>query len=629
MNNAADQKRLEHRAVILRVFIIACGVFLILKAMSLQVLDSSFRDIATAFGHAQETEYPARGLLRDREGELLVVNIPMYEIVVTYRQFEQAEQFDTTKFCRLLDITPEDFRDYLAKDWRSGRFSKSKPFVFMSKLSPAQLAAFQENLYHFPGFDLQIRNVRGYPHASAAHLLGYLGEASPLDVDTSKHKIYTPGDFVGVSGLERTYERYLRGHKGYRMVVKDKLGRTVDAVKNLEVEPPVSGIDLKTTIDLDLQTYGESLMKNKIGAIVAIEPATGEILSMISSPNYDPSLLTMGTQRGQAYQQLVTDSLEPFLNRATMAQYPPGSPFKTLVSLIAMQEGTLSPDRGVGCAGGFYSGGTRLTACHNHPYCSNVEMAIQHSCNAYFVQVFLEHLNRYGSDKSPRKALDTFNEYLYRFGLGEPLGVDFPTEAGGNVPTSEYYDHLFRNESYWRAIWLRSLGIGQGEYLFTNLQLANVAAAIANRGYWMTPHLVRNFRHPDGSEEPGPEAGQRHETGIDKKYYDIVVDGMEKVVLAGTARMAQVPGISVCGKTGTAETNQGSGEDNSVFFAFAPKENPKIAIAVYVENATWGGTYAAPIASLMIERYLNGTIDNSRKWLEERMLNANLIPNQP
>jgi penicillin-binding protein 2 len=629
MNNAAEQKRLERRSTILRIFIVACGFLLILKAMSLQVLDRSFQKIASAFGHAEETDYPARGLLLDRDNKLLVVNIPMYEIVVTYRQFEQVEQFDTTKFCRLLNITTEEFRDNLAKDWRSGRFSKSKPFVFKSKLSPAQLAAFQENLYQFPGFDLQIRNVRGYPHTSAAHLLGYIGEASPLDVDTSVNKIYTPGDFIGVSGLERTYEHYLRGRKGFRMVVKDKLGRTVDQVENLMAEPPESGTDIFTTLDLDLQSYGEQLMANKIGAIVAIEPATGEILSMISSPSYDPNLLTMGTQRGRAYQQLATDSLEPFLNRATMAQYPPGSPFKTLVALIAMQEGTLSPDRGVGCAGGFYSGGTRLTACHNHPYCSSVEMAIQHSCNAYFVQVFLEHLNRYGSGQSPRKALDTFNEYLYRFGLGQQLGIDFPTEASGNVPTSRYYDHIFQDESYWRAIWLRSLGIGQGEYLFTNLQLANVAAAIANRGYWMTPHLVRGFRHPDGSQERGPAAGQRHETGIDKKYYDIVVDGMEKVVQAGTARLAQVPGIAVCGKTGTAETNQGSGEDNSVFFAFAPKDDPKIAIAVYVENATWGGTYAAPIASLMIEQYLTDTISNSRRWLEERMLNANLLPNQP
>lgn len=627
INSAADQKRLQNRSVILRAFIIICGVLLILKAFSLQVWDSSFRNIATAFGHAEETDYPARGLLVDRDGELLVVNIPMYEIMVTYRQFEQAADFDTTRFCQLLKITPEEFRANLDKDWSSGRFSKSKPFVFKSKLSPEQLAAFQENLYRFPGFDLQLRNVRGYPHASAAHLLGYIGEASPRDVDTSEYKTYVPGDFIGVSGLERTYERYLRGEKGYRMVVKDKLGRTVDEVKGPMKKQAVSGTDVFTTIDLDLQTYGESLMVNKIGAIVAIEPESGEILSMISAPTYDPRLLTMGTHRGQFYQQLATDSLEPFLNRAVMAQYPPGSPFKTLVALIGMQEGTLSPSRGVSCSGAFYSGGMRLTGCHNHPYCGDVETAIQHSCNAYFVQVFLEYLNRYGSNQSPRKALDEFNNYLYRFGLGKPLGIDFPTEASGNVPTSEYYDRIFANESYWRAIWLRSLGIGQGEYLFTNLQLANVAAAIANRGHWYTPHLVRGFRHPDDREEAGPLAGQRHETGIEKKYYDIVVNGMEKVVLAGTARMAQVPGISVCGKTGTAETNQGSGEDNSVFFAFAPKDDPKIAIAVYVENATWGGSYAAPIASLMIERYLKGSIDPSRKWLEDRMLNANLIPN--
>lgn len=627
----ADQNK--WRASVIRYSFFATALLLIGQLLYLQVIDRTFRGQAEWAGVSQQTVYPARGLIYDRDSQLLVVNNPMYDLMLTYNQFYRHAKdggFDTTKFCKLLGIDKAYFVENVNQDWPSGRFSRSVPFVFLSKISARQFAAFQESLYEFPGFSVQLRNARGYPHHTSAHVLGYIGEVNQRQIEDSltadKEKIYSPGDYIGASGLERQYEYFLRGKKGLRQVLKDNLGREIGPYKGGDADiPPESGYDLFTTLDLELQAYGEELMQNKLGSIVAIEPSTGEILAMISAPTYDPSRLIIGQQRGKAFTDLLTDTLRPFLDRTVLAQYPPGSPFKTLVSLIGLQEGTLHPDRGVACFGGYFVGGAK-TGCHGHASCRNVEQAIQYSCNTYFVTVFLELLNQYHEKGSPKKGLDRINEYLVKFGLGSPLGIDFPFEESGHIPTTGYYDKKFRNESYWRSVWIRSLSIGQGEYLMTNLQMANMAAAIANRGYWITPHLVEKLRDQHGRLIEPKQVKQRHETGINKEFYELVVNGMEKVVSGGTARASFIPDIPMCGKTGTAETNQGSGEDNSVFFAFAPMDNPKIAIAVYVENATWGGTYAAPIASLMIEKYIRGSILPQRKFLEDRMLNANLIP---
>ena len=389
--------------------------------------------------------------------------------------------------------------------------------------------------------------------------------------------------------------------------------------------PPESGYDVYTSLDLDLQAYGERLMQNKIGGIVAIEPATGEILAMISTPNYDPALLEIGVERGKNYAELQRDSLKPFFNRALQAKNPPGSLFKPIVALIGLQVGTLKPSRGIACQGAYYFNGTRLTGCHSHVYCGSVAAGIQHSCNAYFVTVFREIIDRFEDESTPKKGLDQFNAYLHNFGMGRKLGIDFPGEQLGNYPSSAYFDKVFEEDGRWRSLWVRSLAIGQGELETTNLQLANMAAAIANRGYYITPHLVRNMQDQKGNTIASPLATQKQFTGIDQQHFQPVIDGMELVVLAGTARSAAIPGVAVCGKTGTAENNQGNGADHSIFFAFAPKDNPKIAIAVYIENGGYGGTYAGPISSLMMELYLKKEISPSRKWLEDRMLTADLI----
>ena len=613
------KESVDIRAISIRAIIVLITLVLLGKAFQLQIVSDTWRTRADGVGNSQIDLYPARGLMTDRNGKLLTINEPIYQIELTYNTFKRsAATFDTVRFCQLLGITRTYFEEAMPTQW-GGKYSPSKPFSFLTNVSPSVYATFQENLFQFPGFTATLRSSRNYPHTVAAHLLGYLGEVSQRTIDRGEGR-YAGGDYHGISGLEYQYEAALRGDKGRKLVYRDRLGREAGEVLNgaLDVDATV-GTDLITTIDLNLQEYGEQLMVNKIGSIVALEPATGEVLTMISAPTYSPRALRIGRDRGREFTQLQRDTLQPLLNRAINGKYPPGSPFKTLVALIGMQTGTLAPDRGIGCAGGFTSGGRVLLGCHNHPYCGTVEDAIAQSCNAYFVTAWLENINRYGS-LSPAQGLDEFNDYLYQFGLGSKLGIDFPGEIAGHVPTSEYYTQRFKNEQYWRAIWMRSLAIGQGEYELTALQTANFAAAIANRGHWYTPHLVKQVQ--EGNEgQLRAIIPERHDIDINREYFETVVRGMRKTVTEGTARVANVPGIEVCGKTGTIQNSHG---DHSSFVAFAPADDPKIAIMVYVENGGFGGTVAAPIASLMIERYLNGEIAENRKWLETRMLEKDM-----
>jgi penicillin-binding protein 2 len=620
----------KNRGSIIQVFFIIITLVIVGQLLNLQVLNKNFRTRAEAAGSSKQLEYPSRGLVFDRNGQLLVTNKPIYDLMFVFNQFEPHKAtFDTTKFCQLLGVTKDYFKAALDKNWRDVRYSKSKMEPFLTRIAPEQYATLQESLYQFPGFFIQERNARAYPHHSSAHLLGYIGEVSP-DILEDSTDIYITGDYMGITGLEKQYEYYLRGTKGIRRVEKDIQGRVIGSVKDGELDVrPEAGDDLFSTIDLNLQTYGEELMRNKIGSIVAIEPATGEILAMISTPTYDPSLLAIGTERGRNYAELLSDSLQPFFNRSIQAQYPPGSLFKPIVALIAMQNGTLDANRGISCQGAYYLNGLRLTGCHNHPYCKDVATAIQYSCNAYFVTAFREVIDRFPKENTPRQGLTDFNNYLKNFGMGSQLGLDFPGEQPGNVPSAAFYDRVYANETGWKSVWLRSLGIGQGELLSTNLQLANLAAAIANHGYFITPHLTRGLRDSEGNLIDSPLNLKKRQTGIDAKHFPPVIDGMELVVQAGTARIAYIPDIPICGKTGTAENTQRGGKDHSIFFAFAPKENPKIAIAVYIENGGWGGSYAAPIVSLMIEKYLRGEITPSRQWLEDRMKTADLIGSQP
>ena len=607
--------------IIQGVFILA-ATLLILSALNIQVIDPEYRERAQATTVNKYTLYPSRGLIYDRNGKLLVINNAIYDLKVTYKQLDPA--MDTLHLCRILDIDRKTFEKNIKPNFRSARYSKSVPFVFMSKISAKTCASLQEVLYKFPGFSLQLRNVRGYPHRNAAHVLGYLSEVNPKQIEASDGK-YQGGDYIGSTGLESYYEEELRGRKGTKFILKDNLGRSVGPFKGgAQDSAAVSGLDLISALDIDLQAYGESLLKNKTGSIVAIEPKTGEVLSMISAPTYDPNLLTINRDRGKAFNYLMQDSLKPFLDRSIMAEYPPGSIFKTLVALAGMEEGTMRGNTGHSCSGGYtYNGTTR--GCHHHAAPYSVGIALEHSCNTYFFQEFRKIIDQNGF-YNPEPGMDAFVDYCYQFGLGEPLGIDLPNESDGNVPTTEYYDRLYpKDEGGWKSPTIMSVGIGQGEIQMTTLQMANLAAIIANEGYYYVPHLVRGFR--PASTRIAPRFLEKKTIPVNKSFYPAIADGMRRVVRTGTATMVDIPDIEICGKTGTSQNPHG--KDHSVFFAFAPRENPKIAIAVYVEHGIWGASYAAPIASLMIEKYLKGTIAEDRIPLQNKMMDANLIADNP
>ena len=589
------------------------------KAFQLQIADDTYRDRAEATAIDRHTVYPSRGLIYDRNGELLVNNLPVYDLMVTYRRMDAA--MDTAKFCELLGITETEFVAALDKDWRDQRWSKSVPFVFLGKISPQAYASFRENLHEFPGFYTQLRNNRSYPQPYGAHLLGYIREVDQAAVDASP-ELYEPGDYVGAAGLEKQYESLLRGVKGVEYLMKDNLGRTVGSYQEGRHDSfAVSGVDLYTSIDLDIQAYAEQLMANKKGAVVAIDPATGEVLAFVSAPSYDPNLLKIGRERGNNFAALMTDTLLPFFNRAIQAQYPPGSIFKTAMALSALQSGTWDVERGAGCGRGYRIGG-KVYGCHGHPHASNIALALSHSCNSYFWQSYRQLVDDFGRT-DPHAGLDEFNGYLDVLGIGHRTGIDFPGEGKGNVPTSTYYDKIYpKHLGGWKSAMTMSTGIGQGEIQMTTLQMASLAATLGARGVYHRPHIVRALAR-EGVPLDTQLASPPERLPFEKPYIDYVIEGMAGAVAFGTAPRARIPGIELCGKTGTSQNP--AGEDHSVFFGFAPRDNPKIAIAVFVENAGFGGTWAAPIASLVVEKFINGDIAKSRLPAEKRILEARLV----
>jgi penicillin-binding protein 2 len=601
----------------IRIMFLVSAAVLLLQAARLQLFDSTYRRQADATTIERLTVYPPRGLVYDRKGELILNNNALFDLMVTYNQIDK--RMDVDKFCRIVGITRQQYDENLKKDWKSGKFSRSVPFVFMKKLPAETYALLQESLYEFPGFFFQVRNIRGYPYPYGAHVLGYINEVDPRDIER-RPELYRAGDYIGAAGLESEYEDLLRGQKGQTYLLKNNLGRIVARYQGGRLDSAaVAGKDLISTIDIELQRYAEYLMQHKTGSVVAIDPSTGEILAMVSAPTYDPAQLTLGQGRGEVFSRLLTDPLKPFFDRTVMAKYPPGSIFKAVVSLVGMQEGTLVPEAGKGCGGGyFYSG--RLYKCHGHGGVGNVVDAMAYSCNTYYFQEFRDIVDKFGFN-SPQLGLATFNRYCEEFGLGVRLGIDYPNESTGNIPDSNYYNRLYpRKLGGWRSPTIMSVGIGQGELQLTTLQMANLAACIANRGHWYPPHLARRFK--DGTPLPS-RLLQKHQVSVDPVYFEYVVEGMAECVNRGTARIAQIPGIQVCGKTGTSQNPHG--DDHSVFFAFAPKDNPKIAIAVFVENAGWGASYAAPIASLMIEKHMNGRISPHRQAVEDKMVKADLV----
>lgn len=601
------------------IFFGIAGIILAVRAFQLQVLDNKYKIRADAVAMSKQTIYPARGLIFDRNNKLLINNTPVYDLKVVYNRMNP--EMDTMKFCELLGITKTAFKERLDVDFKSIRYRKHLPFSFMSKISPEVYAKFQESMYQFPGFFVQARNIRSYPVHSAAHALGYIREVREEEIGQDG---YALGDYIGAAGLESEYELELRGKKGCEYVLKDNLGRDIGSFGNGSKDTiPQSGLDLITTLDIDFQAYAELLMDNKIGGVVAIEPATGEILAFASSPTYDPSAMVIGQDRGTAFAEIQKDPNKPMFNRAIMAEYPPGSIFKGIIGLIGLEVGVLDNQTGISCPGYYVNAANDIRKCRGHAYPYDVSVALQWSCNTYFFKTFRDIVDQYGYYESER-GLDTLARYLNEFGLGKQLGVDFPGEHDGNVPYSDYFNRLYpKNRGGWRSPTIISMGIGQGEIQLTTLQMANMAATIANKGYYYIPHFAKNFLRNDSALQKPLKYREKINAPVNPAHFYPIVEGMKKVVSAGTATSAFVPDITIAGKTGTVQNPRG--EDHSTFIGFAPADNPKVAIAVYVENAGGGGRYAAPIASLLIEKYLNGEISPQRKWKENNMLQAKLI----
>lgn len=587
------------------------------KLFQLQIVDDNYKKLAEKTILDKQTVYPSRGLIYDRNDELLTFNKAIYDLEAVYRNVD--EDMDTTLFCELLDISKATFEDNIEKNWKDRRYHKSLPFTFLSKINPEVYSRFQEHLFRFPGFYPVIRNIRAYPHQNAAHILGYLGEVD-MAILKDKEDVYQAGDYIGIKGLEKEYEDLLRGTKGTKFILRDNVGREVSSFAGGELDSvALEGVDIKTSLDLELQKYCEFLMENKRGSIVAIEPASGEILTMLSSPSYDPNLLNLDEDRGRAFKELTSDKVQkPLLDRSISARYPPGSIFKPILSLIAFQEEVMAPYQTVSCDGSYHYR-TFDYGCHKHATPYNVKIALENSCNSYFFSMVRKLIEKEGFN-NPEIGLNILRRYLYDFGLGNQLGVDLSNEVKGFVPTPEYYNGLYKKQKVdWKSTYIMSIGIGQGELELTTLQMANLAAILANKGFYYIPHIVKGFKSAEvkiDSKFLNPRYVK-----IDPEHFEPVIDGMERVISRGTGHRARVPGIKICGKTGTSQNSHG--EDHSVFFAFAPRENPTIAIAVYIENAGFGGDIAAPIAGLAIEKYLKGEV--RRKSVEDQIRTINLV----
>jgi penicillin-binding protein 2 len=593
---------------------------LLVKAAQIQLFDTSFRIRADATAIEKHVVYPARGLIYDRNGKLLVNNDPMYDLMVTYNSIDP--KMDTAKFCRIVGIDTATFRLNLTKDWASKRFSRSVPFPFIKKLYPYTYAKLQESLWEFPGFFPQLRIARGYPHHSGANVLGYIREVDQKQIEKSGG-LYGLGDYIGISGLEGKYEKFLMGRKGIEYVLKDNLGRPVGPYRDGTLDSiSISGFDMISSIDLDLQEYAEGIMQGKRGSVVAIEPKTGEILAAVSSPSYDPNLLTINQSRGKAFAAMLKDYDKPLYNRIAQAKYPPGSIFKTVIGLAAMQMGVLTPNRSIGCGGAYYYRGGRIK-CHGHPAPINVAHALTYSCNTYFITALRDAVDKYGFTR-PAKGLKELNEHLFDFGLGHALGADMMHETRGNLPTPEFYEKIYGKG--WRSTYMMFIGIGQGEIQMSTLQIANLAAIIANRGYYYVPHLIKGFKN---KKVLIPEEFRvKHNSGVDAKYFKPVVDGMDMAVASKWCGWSTpIPDIVMCGKTGTSQNPPY--EDHAVFMAFAPKDDPKIAIAILIENAGFGAQSSAPIASLIVEKYLKGKIEAPFRLAREKEMRAKNLLGPP
>jgi len=602
---------------LLPIILVSFAAFLFLiRLFYLQVLDESFDEVSTNISVRKVYDYPQRGYIYDRNGKLMVGNQPAYDVMAVP---QEVKDFDTLELASLLKLTPERLKIQLEKAWR---YSPRLSSVITPQLTKKEYAVLQERMHKYQGFYIQKRSLRDYTINHSANILGYIAEVG--DREISQNSYYQSGDLKGKQGVEEQYEEALRGERGVKHYLRDIHNKNIKPFKEGKFDTlPKKGSDLHLTIDAELQAYGEKLMKGKRGGIVAIEPSTGEILSLVTAPSYDPDIL-VGRKRSKNFTELYYDTIQkPLYNRALQAIYAPGSPFKALTGLVALQEEVVGLEESFRCNGGYtYARGVRM-GCHNHPSPVQMVTGIAHSCNSYFAQIYRRTIEKYDT---PQKGIDVWRGHMASFGLGDYLGYDLPVGRAGLLPDSDYYNKVYSYPTYnWYASATLSNAIGQGEVLTTPIQLANATAAIANKGWFYRPHIIKSI---DDKPVDNEKYTTKQVTTIDKEHFEPIIQGMHDVFNYGTATFLRVPGIEVCGKTGTSENYvKIDGErmqltDHSIFIAFAPKDNPKIALAVFVENGYWGSRYAGRISTLMIEKYLKDNIE--RKDLENWILNHTL-----
>lgn len=587
---------LERRKYVIGGAVLAVALLFIVRLFVLQIMSDDYKKHADSNAFLKKIQYPSRGVIYDRTDKLLVYNQPAYDITVVMKEITSL---DTLDLCRTLQITPEflkkRFRDLKNRNLNPG-YSPYTNQVFLTQLSAEECGVFQEKQFKFPGFYIQRRTIRQYNYNAGAHILGDIAEVSKSEMEEDEY--YAPGDFIGKLGVERFYEKQLRGEKGVEVLLRDAHGRIQgNYMDGAFDKASVPGKNLTLSLDIELQMLGERLLEGKIGSIVAIEPSTGEVLCLVSSPTYDPRLM-VGRNRGKNHLEMARNPWKPLLNRAIMGTYPPGSTFKTTQALTFLQEGIITTATSYSCVGGFSYKGLHV-GCHGHPSPLSLIPAIATSCNGYFCWGLYHMIGARQKYGSVQKAMNTWRDYMVSMGFGYTLGIDLPGEKRGMIPNAAYYDKAYRGA--WNGLTIISISIGQGEVTATPLQIANLGATIANRGYFITPHVVKQIE----GEPLSSEYTERRYTKVDKNHYDEVVEGMRNAVLGGTCRAANLPDVEVCGKTGTAQNH---GKDHSAFMGFAPMNNPKIAVAVYVENGGWGATYGVPIGKLMIEKYLKGKL---------------------
>ena len=604
---------LSKRKYVIGGFICLIVLIYIFRLFDIQIVDDKYKENALSNAFFRRITYPARGLIYDRNGNLIVFNQPSYDVMLIPKDL--GKDFDTLALADALGLPMEEMRrkwEEMKDPKRNPGYSAYTPQKLISQLTQDEYGRLQEKLYRFPGVFVQKRTVREYNTHIAANILGNIREVSQTDIE--KDSYYRPGDFTGDLGVERSYEEILRGVKGVEILMKDAYGRIKGKYEEgVHDVAPVSGKNITLSIDMDLQEYGERLMAGKKGAIVAIEPQTGEILALVTSPNYDPNLM-IGKNRGKNYAALALDPNKPLFDRALQGAYPPGSTFKPTQGLIFLQEGVVNVNTSYPCSRGYVNG--LRVGCHGHGSPIALKPALQTSCNAYFCWGLKNFLDKRGTNHSVQ--FEKWKNYMVDMGYGYRLGVDLPYESRGFIPNNEYYGKMFKTDN-WGANSIISISIGQGEILATPLQIANLCATIANRGFFYTPHIVREISDTVIDSRFREKRGPK----INRSYYDIVAEGMRMAVTGGTCKGANIPGLEVCGKTGTAQNPHG--KDHSAFMGFAPYSNPRIAVAVYVENAGFGAAFGVPIGALMIEKYLNGHISPDRKGIESKMLHTRTI----